>query len=63
MPVALSCSYAVMLPVGTPPNAIVSGIASIPTKEMVRHFLHKGGLKSSQNHLQNPALVETDFVQ
>lgn len=36
-PAALSCSMAFHLPVGTPPNAIVAGVANIPTKDMVSH--------------------------
>ncbi|KAJ9589615.1 hypothetical protein L9F63_017200, partial [Diploptera punctata] len=35
VPVAVSCSYAFMLPVGTPPNALVAGLASIPTPQMI----------------------------
>lgn len=34
-PAALSCSMAFHLPVGTPPNAIVAGLANISTKDMV----------------------------
>lgn len=34
-PAALSCCMAFMLPVGTPPNAIVAGAVHIRTKDMV----------------------------
>lgn len=33
-PAALSCCFAFHMPVGTPPNAIVAGVANIRTKEM-----------------------------
>lgn len=33
-PAALSCSMAFHMPVGTPPNAIVAGVANIATKDM-----------------------------
>ncbi|CAG9803918.1 unnamed protein product [Chironomus riparius] len=33
-PAALSCCFAFHMPVGTPPNAIVAGIANIRTKDM-----------------------------
>lgn len=33
VPAALGCSYAFHLPVGTPPNAIVSAAAKIKTKD------------------------------
>lgn len=33
-PAALSCSMAFHMPVGTPPNAIVAGVANIPTSQM-----------------------------
>lgn len=36
LPAALSCSYAFMLPVGTPPNAFVSGVGHIRTSQMVK---------------------------
>lgn len=36
LPAALSCSYAFMLPVGTPPNAYISGIGHVRTSEMVK---------------------------
>lgn len=35
LPAALSCSYAFMLPVGTPPNAYISGVAHVRTLELV----------------------------
>lgn len=34
-PAALSCCMAFHMPVGTPPNAIVAGVAHIRTKDMV----------------------------
>ena len=36
LPVTLSCSYAFMLPVATPPNAIVYSASGMSTSEMVR---------------------------
>ena len=39
LPVTLSCSYAFMLPVATPPNAIVYSASGMNTSEMVRQFL------------------------
>ena len=33
-PAALSCCFAFHMPVGTPPNAIVAGVANIRTKDM-----------------------------
>lgn len=38
-PAALSCCMAFHMPVGTPPNAIVAGVAHIRTKDMVILFL------------------------
>ena len=38
LPVTLSCSYAFMLPVATPPNAIVYSASGMSTSEMVRQF-------------------------
>ena len=35
LPVTLSCSYAFMLPVATPPNAIVYSASGMKTTEMV----------------------------
>lgn len=37
-PAALSCCMAFHMPVGTPPNAIVAGVAHIRTKDMVIEF-------------------------
>ena len=34
-PAALGCSYAFHLPVGTPPNALISAAANIRTKDFV----------------------------
>lgn len=39
-PAALSCSMAFHTPVGTPPNAIVAGVANISTKDMVRYLMN-----------------------
>lgn len=35
VPVAIACSFAFMLPVGTPTNTIIQGYAGIQTKDMV----------------------------
>ncbi|XP_018320703.1 protein I'm not dead yet-like [Agrilus planipennis] len=35
MPVGICCSYAFMLPVATPPNALVAGHANLPTSQMI----------------------------
>lgn len=35
MPAAIACSMAFHMPVGTPPNAIVAGVANIRTGTMV----------------------------
>lgn len=43
-PAALSCSMAFHMPVGTPPNAIVAGVANIATKDMVRQTQIKLGI-------------------
>lgn len=39
-PVGMACSMAFMLPVGTPPNALVQGYANIETKNMVRRYVY-----------------------
>ncbi|CAL4060255.1 unnamed protein product, partial [Meganyctiphanes norvegica] len=36
LPAAVTCSYAFMLPVATPPNAIVFGAANMKSKDMMR---------------------------
>ncbi|XP_062704865.1 protein I'm not dead yet-like [Aedes albopictus] len=36
LPVAISCSYAFMMPVGTPPLAIVAGLGHIQTKDLIK---------------------------
>lgn len=36
MPAVLCCSYAFMLPVATPPNAIVQAASNMRTVDMVR---------------------------
>ena len=41
LPVTLSCSYAFMLPVATPPNAIVYSASGMKTSEMVRQSLQR----------------------
>jgi sodium-dependent dicarboxylate transporter 2/3/5 len=38
LPVTLCCSYAFMLPVATPPNAIVYSASGMKTSEMVRRI-------------------------
>ncbi|XP_069685854.1 protein I'm not dead yet-like [Periplaneta americana] len=35
VPVAICCSFSFMLPVGTPPNAVVAGMANIRTEDMI----------------------------
>ncbi|MPD00484.1 Solute carrier family 13 member 1 [Portunus trituberculatus] len=35
LPAAVCCSYAFMLPVATPPNAIVFSVANMKSSEMV----------------------------
>ncbi|XP_055629061.1 protein I'm not dead yet-like [Toxorhynchites rutilus septentrionalis] len=35
LPAAVTCSYAFMLPVGTPPNALVVGLANIQSKDLM----------------------------
>ena len=35
IPVCICCNYSFLLPVSTPPNAIVAGMMRIPTREMV----------------------------
>lgn len=39
LPAAISCSYAFLLPVGSPQNAFISGVAHIRTFEMVMCFI------------------------
>ncbi|XP_062550594.1 protein I'm not dead yet-like [Armigeres subalbatus] len=36
LPVAISCSYAFMMPVGTPPLALVAGLGHIQTKDLMK---------------------------
>ncbi|XP_065085187.1 protein I'm not dead yet-like [Ochlerotatus camptorhynchus] len=36
LPVALSCSYSFMMPVGTPPLALVAGLSHIRTKDLIK---------------------------
>ncbi|XP_001654054.2 protein I'm not dead yet [Aedes aegypti] len=36
LPVAISCSYAFMMPVGTPPLALVAGLGHIQTKDLIK---------------------------
>jgi sodium-dependent dicarboxylate transporter 2/3/5 len=41
LPVTLTCSYAFMLPVATPPNAIVYSASGMKTTEMVFTIVHQ----------------------
>ncbi|KAL7645308.1 UNVERIFIED_CONTAM: hypothetical protein RMT77_003694 [Armadillidium vulgare] len=44
LPAAVCCSYAFMLPVATPPNAIVFGAAQMSTKVMMKAGIVKAGI-------------------
>ncbi len=39
LPAAMAASYGFMMPVGTPPNAIVFGTGAVPIDSMVREGL------------------------
>lgn len=59
-PAALSCSMAFHMPVGTPPNAIVAGVANIATKDMVSiktFFISRKLIALASTELKNYLLV------